>query len=249
MRLKQLANLSTSLLITACLALGGTLWWSQQALEKPYLLMQRYLNLSQQFQQQVADHIQAYLASGDALRHSQATQALAELEQQLGQLPDELADTLRPSLEGLAHFASGDLLAAGKLAGDPQGLLLQAEREMAGTLDQLARYADDSGTLQDQAYAPVLFRAAQHLTRLAHARDKLASSGRGELAADVERELGADEIRRELHNEGILEKERKMLKDTTDKANQMFSDKPLQNLLKDSSPTKDSSAADKEQSS
>ncbi len=47
----------------------------------------------------------------------------------------------------------------------------------------------------------------------------------------------------------ILEKERKMLKDTTDKANQMFSDKPLQNLLKDSSPTKDSSAADKEQSS
>ena len=38
---------------------------------------------------------------------------------------------------------------------------------------------------------------------------------------DVERELGADEIRRELHNEGILEKERKMLKDTTDKANQI----------------------------
>ncbi|TXH93206.1 MAG: methyl-accepting chemotaxis protein [Pseudomonas sp.] len=191
MRLKQLANLSTSLLITACLALGGTLWWSQQALEKPYLLMQRYLNLSQQFQQQVADHIQAYLASGDALRHSQATQALAELEQQLGQLPDELADTLRPSLEELAHFASGDLLAAGKLAGDPQGLLLQAELEMAGTLDQLARYAGDSVTLQAQAYAPVLFRAAQHLTRLAHTRDKLVSSGRGELAADVERELGA----------------------------------------------------------
>lgn len=66
---------------------------------------------------------------------------------------------------------------------------------------------------------------------------------------DVERELGADEIRRELHNEGILEKERKMLKDTTDKANQMFSDKPLQNLLKDSSPAKDSNTADKEQSS
>ncbi len=66
---------------------------------------------------------------------------------------------------------------------------------------------------------------------------------------DVERELGADEIRRELHNEGILEKERKMLKDTTDKANKMFGDKPLHNLLKDSSPAKSSSNADKEQSS
>ncbi len=66
---------------------------------------------------------------------------------------------------------------------------------------------------------------------------------------DVERELGADDIRRELHNEGILEKERKMLKDTADKANQMFSDKPLHNLLKENAPSKDSSTEDKGQSS
>lgn len=58
---------------------------------------------------------------------------------------------------------------------------------------------------------------------------------------DVERELGADEIRRELHNEGILEKERKILKDTASKANKMLSDKPLETLLKDSN------SADKEQ--
>lgn len=51
---------------------------------------------------------------------------------------------------------------------------------------------------------------------------------------DVERELGADEIRRELHNEGILEKERKMLKETANKANQMLSDKPLATALPDS---------------
>lgn len=57
---------------------------------------------------------------------------------------------------------------------------------------------------------------------------------------DVERELGADEIRRELHNEGILEKERKMLQDTAAKANQVLSDKPLETLLKDSN------SADKE---
>ena len=64
---------------------------------------------------------------------------------------------------------------------------------------------------------------------------------------DVERELGADDIRRELRNEGILEKERKILKETTDQANQMFSDKPLENLFKDSPPAKDSSNTDKEQ--
>ncbi|HKM36688.1 MAG TPA: Sec-independent protein translocase protein TatB [Thiopseudomonas sp.] len=59
---------------------------------------------------------------------------------------------------------------------------------------------------------------------------------------DVERELGADDIRRELHNEGILEKERKALQDAADKAKQVLSDKPLDALVKDS--TKE----DKEQS-
>lgn len=191
MRLKQITNLSTLLLITSCLALGGTLWWSERALEQPYLLMQRYLNLSQQFQHQVAENVQAYLASGDAVRHSQATQAISELQNRLDELPSELASALRPSLEDLNSFASTDLLAAGKLAGDPQGLLLQAEREMAGALDQLTRYADDSGSPRAHNYAPPLFRASQHLIRLAHARDKLVSSGRSELAADVERELAA----------------------------------------------------------
>ena len=74
--------------------------------------------------------------------------------------------------------------------------------------------------------------------------------GLNTIKEDVERELGADEIRRELRNEGILEKERKMLSDATYRANHMFDDKPLKDLLKDST-SKDSSAnsADKEQSS
>jgi methyl-accepting chemotaxis protein len=191
MRLKQLTNLSTALLVTACVALGGALWWSEGALERPYQLMQRYLALSQQFQQQVAGNVQAYLGSGDALRHQQAQQAIEQLETQLAELPPQLADSLRPSLAELSQFVAGDLLAAGKLAGDPQGLLLQAEREIGGALDQLQQYANDSGNAQAAGYQQPLFQAAQHLARLAHARGKLVSSGRAELAADVERELAA----------------------------------------------------------
>ena len=205
MRLKQLTNLSTALLVTACVALGGTLWWSETALERPYLLMQRYLALSQQFQQQVADNVQAYLGSGDALRHKQAQQAIEALATQLGELPPHLADSLRPSLEELSQFVAGDLLAAGKLAGDPQGLLLQAEREIGGTLDQLQQYATTSGNAQASTYSLTLFQAAQHLARLAHARGKLVSSGRSELAGDVERELAALSLRAsELQNLPLL---------------------------------------------
>jgi len=191
MRLKSLTNLNTMLLVTVCIALGATLWWSQRALERPYRLMERYLSLSQQFQQEVARNIQSYLGSGDALRHSAALQALDSLEQALGELPPALAANLRPSLAELRAFSANELLAAGKLAGDPQGLLLQAEREMSGVLQQLAGYVDSGSAGVTADYRRALFDAAQHLGRLAHARAKLVSSGRGELAADLERELAA----------------------------------------------------------
>ncbi|WP_413427398.1 methyl-accepting chemotaxis protein [Pseudomonas sp. Pseusp3] len=184
MRLKLLTNLNTLLLVAVCVALGATLWWSQKALERPYLLMERYLGLSQQFQNEVARSIEDYLGSGDALRLSSAAQGIESLQKQLGELPPALAETLRPSLSTLEEFSKTDLLAAGKLAGDPQALLLQAERELGASLDQLSQYASGNA-----AYLTPLLTASQHLGKLSLARDKLVSSGRSELAADVEREV------------------------------------------------------------
>jgi methyl-accepting chemotaxis protein len=184
MRLKLLTNLNTLLLVAVCVALGATLWWSQKALERPYLLMERYLGLSQQFQNDVARSVEDYLGSGDALRLSSAAQSIDSLKKQLDELPPALAETLRPSLSTLEEFSKTDLLAAGKLAGDPQALLLQAERELGASLDQLSQYASGNA-----AYLTPLLSAAQHLGKLSLARDKLVSSGRSELAADVEREV------------------------------------------------------------
>ncbi|MBV7548486.1 methyl-accepting chemotaxis protein [Pseudomonas sp. PDM26] len=192
MRLKLLTNLNTLLLVAVCMALGATLWWSQKALERPYLLMERYLGLSQQFQNEVARSVEDYLASGDALRLSSAAQGIDNLQKELGELPPALAETLRPSLSTLEAFSKTDLLAAGKLAGDPQALLLQAERELGASLDQLNHYASGNA-----AYLTPLLTASQHLGKLSLARDKLVSSGRSELAADVEREVANIRIQAE----------------------------------------------------
>ncbi|HDS1735820.1 methyl-accepting chemotaxis protein [Pseudomonas sp. BP8] len=189
MRLKWLTNFNTLLLVTVCIALGATLWWSQRALERPYQLMERYLNLSQQFQNQAARNTQAYLASGDALRHAAAQQATQALQQALADWPPTLAEQLRPSLDNLLAFSSNQLLAAGKLAGDPQALLLQAERELGANLEQLAGYAREGGNSEAPRYLVPLLEASIHLGRLSLARDKLVSSGRAELADEVEREL------------------------------------------------------------
>ncbi|MBI6941749.1 methyl-accepting chemotaxis protein [Pseudomonas putida] len=189
MRLKWLTNFNTLLLVTVCIALATTLWWSQRALERPYQLMERYLSLSQQFQNQTARNVQTYLGSGDALRHAAAMEANQQLQAALAELPAELADNVRPSLDTLQTFTASELLAAGKLAGDPQALLLQAERELGANFEQLAAYARDSGSSEANRYLLPVLDASVHLGRLSLARDKLVSSGRAELADEVEREL------------------------------------------------------------
>jgi len=189
MRLKLLTNLNTLLLVTVCIALAATLWWSQRALQQPVQLMERYLALSQQFQHDVADNIQAYLAGGNAVQHSAASQAIDAFEHALDELPRQLADELRPSLEQLRDFSATQLLAAGKLAGDPQGLLLQAEREMLATLEQLTQYAGNATGEAAAQYRKPLLEAGSRLLRLAHARERFISQGRPELLGDVEREL------------------------------------------------------------
>ncbi|OLU25655.1 chemotaxis protein [Pseudomonas sp. PA15(2017)] len=191
MRLKSLTNLNTLLLVGIGIALACTLWWSQRALERPYVLMEQYLELSQQFQREAAGNILGYLDSGDALRHSVALQNLDALQTNVDELPTSLAGDLGSSLAELKAFAAEQLLAAGKLSGDPQGLLIQAEREIADALAGLARYADEGQGETANAYRAPLFEASQRLSRLALARAKLVSSGRAELAADVEREVQA----------------------------------------------------------
>ncbi|MBG6926499.1 methyl-accepting chemotaxis protein [Pseudomonas aeruginosa] len=190
MRLKQLTNLNTLLLLTVCLALGITLWWSQRAMERPFQLLDQYLELSQRFDEQVARNIRQYLGSGDAVRQQAALQALESLAEALPELPPDLARTLAPSLAELREFSAGDLLAAGKLAGAPQGLLLQAERDLTGNLEQWSAYLDAAaGQPQAGAYRTPLLLASLHLTRLSLARAKLVESANPALAGDVEREL------------------------------------------------------------
>ena len=189
MHLKSLTNLNTSLLLLVCLSLAATLWWSQRALQQPQRLMSLYLQLSQAFQQQVAGQVLAYLDSGDALRHQQAEQAARQLATRIDTLPNSLAEQLRPSLLHLQDFIANPLLAAGKLAGDPQGLLVQAERELAGNLEQLQRYASSSQHHDAARYLAPLQSSSLHLLRLAHARGRYVSQGQEQHLQAIQREL------------------------------------------------------------
>ncbi|MEH6492286.1 methyl-accepting chemotaxis protein [Halopseudomonas sp.] len=175
MRLKTLTLFNTSLLVAVGIALGASLWWSQHALKTPYALMDTYLNIVAQVQSLQRD-TEAYRLSGDALRHQQAQNTAAELADNLQRLPTDIRQPLEQPLQDFTGFVSGDLLAVGKLAGDPQALLVQSERELMAELGNLTEYANASaeqGNRNALQYIARLDSLQQDLLRISMARARL----------------------------------------------------------------------------
>ncbi|MCJ8170162.1 methyl-accepting chemotaxis protein [Atopomonas sediminilitoris] len=186
MRLNILTNTATTLLTLACLGLGASLWWSQQAQQKPLALTQHYLDLSQSIEQQLLKPLNRYLHSGDALEHANALQASEQLRQQAQLLPSALRHQLIPSLTELERFSREELLAAGKLAGDPQALLQQAERGLDHALMALNDYAEEG---QSQRYQPLLLQAQHRLQQLSLARQRYVQQPAPALAESLNQAL------------------------------------------------------------
>ncbi|KHA54428.1 chemotaxis protein, partial [Aeromonas hydrophila] len=94
-----------------------------------------------------------YLASGDPLRLTEAEavrkQALAQLTQQ----DVALTAQLRTLLEQMGARIDSDYLAAGKLSGNSQWLLQNAENELTDQARALLRYGQQGATGNDPASA------------------------------------------------------------------------------------------------
>ena len=130
----------------ALLALGivliATLFWGINETRKPYNLILGYVNLTEEVYSKLNTHINEYLKTGNALELSSAESDITHIiDERLALMPEQIANDIRPSAEALKQFIQTDLRAAGKLSGDPQGLLLQNEREIRDQLSSLNDYA------------------------------------------------------------------------------------------------------------
>ncbi|GMQ53220.1 methyl-accepting chemotaxis protein [Halopseudomonas aestusnigri] len=215
MRLKSLTLINTVLLAAAGLALGASLWWSQQALKAPYALMDAYLNMVGQTQSLQQD-TEAYRQHGDALRLQQAQNTAAALQQNLQQFPETIRQPFDAPLAEFVEFMQTDLLAIGKLAGDPQALLIQAEREVLAELSHLATYSRDGQRQGAEAaadYVRLIDELQANLVRISLARARLFSQNDPALIENLRRLLAttrqnADELDR-LPLLGVVEAQQK----------------------------------------
>ena len=197
MRLKTLTLFNTCLLAAVGIALAASLWWAQQALKVPYTLMDAYLNIVSQTQALQRD-TEAYRLSGDAVRLQQAQHTAEALQLSLQAFPDDIRQPLAAPLTTFIEFMQTDLLAVGKLSGDPQGLLTQAEREMQAELDHLASYARDGqqqGARQAMEYVRLTDELQGDLLRISLARGKLFSQNDPTLLANLQRLVKAAQER------------------------------------------------------
>ena len=173
MKIAHFSLLSSLLLLLLASILSGSLYlgWNQHLRQSAQ--RQTYEQIRQAVAQEAQRQIGEYLLTGDTSRLSQARTSLQQAQRLLAQLPPELTGESEPPLQRLHERLAGDYLAAGKLAGNSQQLLQNAESELLSNLSQLSRYALAAQHPQRDQYLALTAGMAAEVAKLAQLRENL----------------------------------------------------------------------------
>ena len=173
MKIAHFSLLSSLLLLLLASILSGSLYlgWDQHIRQSAQ--RQTYEQLRQAVAQEAQRQIGEYLLTGDTSRLSQARSSLQQAQRLLAQLPPELTAQSTQPLQRLHERWAGDYLAAGKLAGNSQQLLQNAESELLSNLSQPSRYALAAHHPQRDQYLALTAGMAAEVAKLAQLRENL----------------------------------------------------------------------------
>ena len=173
MKIAHFSLLSSLLLLLLASILSGSLYLGWHQHDHQSAQRQTYEQIRQAVAQEAQRQIGEYLLTGDTSRLSQARTSLQQAQRLLAQLPTELTGESEPPLQRLHERLAGDYLAAGKLAGNSQQLLQNAESELLSNLSQLSRYALAAQHPQRDQYLALTAGMAAEVAKLAQLRENL----------------------------------------------------------------------------
>ncbi len=137
MRVSRFSRVSAFALFTVSAVLIIALYVSLDKISTSNQQLQLYQALKFQFNSQLVAKVNSYLSTGNAIALSEAESLLKDMiEQAQQQQLDSLSSTLAALLDALQQR----YLALGKLSGNEQALLLNAEREMLAWADSTVDY-------------------------------------------------------------------------------------------------------------
>nr|WP_277606801.1 methyl-accepting chemotaxis protein [Aeromonas sp. MR7] len=132
---------------------AGALFHGWQQLNRAEQAQHQHERLQQRLTGTLQGTLRDYLASGDPLRLTEAQALRKQALAQLAQQDAALTAPLRALLERMGTRIDGDYLAAGKLSGNSQWLLQNAENELTAQARALLRYGQQGATGADPASA------------------------------------------------------------------------------------------------
>jgi len=176
LRISRLTTIGSALLALLIIVLISTTLWAVQAMQGSYSQLLNYTAIANSIETGVRKPLDQYLSSGDALKLAAVEKQLGtSIETDLPALPAETTVTTLKAANALLEFIHTDLRAAGKLSGDKQGLLLQAEREIRDALSSINDYASEGASDKPALavkYALLSARLLEELEGISHLREK-----------------------------------------------------------------------------
>ena len=194
MKIAHYASLSSLVLLLVAGVQATALFHGWQQFNRAEQAQRQQERLQQQLSGPLQGALRDYLGSGDPLRLAEAQgvrqQALSLLAQQDG----SQTSPLRALLEQMGARIEGDYLAAGKLSGNSQWLLQNAENELSTQARALLRYGQQ-GADQDPASAEAYRQGAADilatLPALAHQRQNYMEQASAKRLEGLQFELAA----------------------------------------------------------
>ncbi|NRA18406.1 MAG: methyl-accepting chemotaxis protein [Oceanospirillaceae bacterium] len=141
MRLIVLNRITSVLLLTAIIGMGSSVYWGLEQLKLPFQMNRQYFSLVENISVTSRGLIENYLRTGNLADFAAARDYIDhQVPQSLSELPKIVQREVLPALEQLQQGMQQKLLAAGKLAGDIQGLVIQNERESLAAIESINEY-------------------------------------------------------------------------------------------------------------
>jgi len=156
-------------------ALIALFFWTVNALTEPYEALTQFRSVREKILLTTAAQLDDYFHTSNSLSLKQAQDTVAEVLNETGQLPSHLHLQLRVPLQTLQRSLNDEISAGGEMAANPDALLEQNEREIAGWLINFEQYAEDAPAnraAEVAHYRQIVLNMATALQHLGRNREK-----------------------------------------------------------------------------
>ncbi|HHQ4554260.1 TPA: methyl-accepting chemotaxis protein [Aeromonas veronii] len=195
MKIAHYATLSSLVLLLVAGGQALALYHGWQQLARTNQAQHQHETLQQLVTVTLQNSLRDYLNSGDPQQLTAAEKIRQQAISSLAAQDDAVVAPLRQQLEQMAQRIAHDYQAAGKLSGNSQLLLQNAESELGSQAMALIRYGEQGASTEKSAAAQQYRSGAAEilagLPRLAHLRQRYMEQGKEKLLEGIRFELEA----------------------------------------------------------